>query len=112
MNAISMLLKSTVFMVIIAGFLVFDLPANLFQTSNLVRAQDSLGPSSPANSTAMSPSTPGSSVRPPSSQKWGVNATVPSNIIPQDSSTTVWGKIRLGAKGSVSIPNKDAGLLF
>ncbi|MBL6864362.1 MAG: formate dehydrogenase subunit gamma [Rhodospirillales bacterium] len=111
MNTISMLLKSMLFMGIIAGLLVLDLPTNLFQTSNQVSAQDSLGSSSPANSTAMAPSKPGSSVRPPASQKWGVNATVPSNIIPQDSSTTVWGKIRLGARGSVSIPNKDAGLL-
>ena len=66
---------------------------------------------SPAKSSAIAPKSPGSSVRPPSSQKWGEPATLPTNILPRPSSSTTWGNIRLGAKGNVSIPNKDAGIL-
>jgi formate dehydrogenase subunit gamma len=66
---------------------------------------------SPAKSTAIAPSAPGSSVRPPASQKWGEPAAVPTTILPQASEPTVWGRIRLGTKGIVSIPNKDAGIL-
>jgi formate dehydrogenase subunit gamma len=62
-------------------------------------------------STAIAPTSPGSSVRPPVSQKWGEPAAVPTTILPQESRPTVWGRIRLGTKGNVSIPNKDAGLL-
>jgi formate dehydrogenase subunit gamma len=67
---------------------------------------------SPDTATGIAPRSAGSSVRPPSSQKWGEPASVPTNILPRPSTSTTWGGIRLGAKGSVSIPNKDAGLLI
>lgn len=54
---------------------------------------------------------PGSSVRPPSTQKWGGPAASPATILPQPSDPTVWGRIRLGTKGTVSIPDKRAGVL-
>nr|HIL75531.1 hypothetical protein [Rhodospirillales bacterium] len=66
---------------------------------------------SPAKSTAIAPTSPGSSVRPPSSQKWGEPAGMPTNILPRPSTSTNWGRVRLGTKGNVSIPNKDAGIL-
>jgi formate dehydrogenase subunit gamma len=66
---------------------------------------------SPAKSSAIAPTTPGSNVRPPASQKWGEPAALPTNMLPQPSTSTDWGRIRLGAKGKVSIPNKDAGIL-
>ena len=62
-------------------------------------------------STSIAPKSPGSSVRPPASQKWGEPAAVPTNILPQPSRPTVWGRIRLGTKGSVSTPDPNAGLL-
>lgn len=62
-------------------------------------------PSAPA-------STPlGSSVRPPSNQKWGGPAASPATILPQASDSTVWGQIRLGAKGTVSIPDERSAVL-
>ena len=66
---------------------------------------------SPTKSSAIAPKAPGSNVRPPASQKWGEPAALPTNILPKPSSSTDWGSIRLGAKGTVSIPNKDAGIL-
>ena len=66
---------------------------------------------SPATSTAIAPGSPGSNVRPPASQKWGEPAVLPTNILPRPSASTDWGRIRLGTKGGVSIPNKDAGIL-
>ena len=66
---------------------------------------------SPAKSSAIAPTSPGSSVRPPSSQKWGEPAGMPTNILPRPSTSTNWGRVRLGTKGNVSIPNKDAGIL-
>ena len=66
---------------------------------------------SPAKSSAIAPTSPGSSVRPPSSQKWGEPAGMPTNILPRPSTSTNWGRVRLGSKGNVSIPNKDAGIL-
>ena len=66
---------------------------------------------SPATSSAIAPTSPGSSVRPPSSQKWGEPAGMPTNILPRPSTSTNWGRVRLGTKGNVSIPDKDAGIL-
>ena len=54
---------------------------------------------------------PGSSVRRPSTQKWGEPAASPVTILPQSSDSTVWGEIRHGAKGTVSIPDKRSGVL-
>ncbi len=76
-----------------------------------VHAQNTYGAKPPSTSTAIAPKSAGSSVRPPASQKWGGPAAVSKNILPQPSLPTTWGRIRLGAKGSVSIPNKDAGIL-
>ncbi|MEE2745635.1 MAG: formate dehydrogenase subunit gamma [Pseudomonadota bacterium] len=65
----------------------------------------------PDTSTNIISSSPGSSVRPPAVQKWGEPATVPTTVLPQASDPTVWGLIRHGEKGSVSIPNQRAALL-
>ena len=64
-----------------------------------------LAPSAPITTS------PGSSVRRPSTQKWGEPAALPSTIQPQPSDSTVWGRIRLGNKGTVSIPDKRSGVL-
>jgi len=74
-------------------------------------AQNTYGAKPPATSTAIAPRSAGSSVRPPASQKWGGPAAVSKNVQPQPSLPTTWGRIRLGSKGNVSIPNKDAGVL-
>ena len=68
----------------------------------------SLPPQTPTNILS---SSPGSSVRPPAVQKWGAPATVPTTVLPQQSDTTVWGMIRHGRKGSVTIPDQNAALL-
>ena len=65
----------------------------------------------PQRSTNVLSSSPGSSVRPPASQKWGAPATLPTTVLPQKSDPTVWGLIRHGSKGTVTIPNSRAGLL-
>ena len=68
----------------------------------------SLPPQTPTNILS---SSPGSSVRPPAVQKWGAPATVPTTVLPQQSDPTVWGMIRHGRKGSVTIPDQNAALL-
>ena len=65
----------------------------------------------PGFATGIAPRAPGSSVRPPASQKWGEPATLPENIAPQLSDPTVWGQIRHGARGQVSIPDKNSAVL-
>ncbi|MBQ73465.1 MAG: formate dehydrogenase subunit gamma [Gammaproteobacteria bacterium] len=86
---------------------LIDLSAIVISDGQVALAQSQ----PPDQSTAIAPSSPGSSVRPPASQKWGEPAAVPTNLLPQESEPTVWGRIRLGTKGNVSIPNKEAGLL-
>ena len=85
-------------------------------SSNLASAQQTSAEEQtisipPQSSTNVLSSSPGSSVRPPASQKWGAPADVPTTVLPQESDPTVWGLIRHGRKGSVSIPNQRAGLL-
>ncbi len=76
-----------------------------------IKAEDQVISLPPQRSTNSMPSSPGSSVRPPQVQKWGEPSVVPTTVLPQPSAPTVWGMIRNGAKGTVSIPNKQAGLL-
>ena len=54
-------------------------------------------------------------VRPPSgpdAQKWGEPARLPATVVPQQSDSKVWRDIRFGVVGTVSIPDKQAGLLI
>jgi formate dehydrogenase subunit gamma len=74
-------------------------------TDNSAGSTIRLAPSVPTGTTL------GSSVRPPSTQKWGEPAASPVTILPQPSDSTVWGRIRLGNKGTVSIPDKRSGVL-
>jgi formate dehydrogenase subunit gamma len=91
---------------ILAGDLTYNI-ASAQQTS----AEEQVITLPPQSSTNILSSSPGSSVRPPASQKWGAPADVPTTVLPQESDPTVWGLIRHGRKGSVSIPNQRAGLL-
>ncbi len=84
-------------------FTVFGTPFEFVGGGQDAFAQDA--------STSIAPKAPGSSVRPPALQKWGGPAAVPTNVVPQPSKPTVWGRIRLGAKGFVSTPDLNAGLL-
>ena len=90
--------------------LASDLKYNFATAQQTPAAEEtiSLPPQTPTNILS---SSPGSSVRPPATQKWGAPASVPTTVLPQQSDPTVWGMIRHGRKGSVTIPNQRAGLL-
>jgi len=90
---------------LVAILALTDMTQSLFDEGKLVFAD------SPAKSTAIAPTSPGSSVRPPSSQKWGEPAILPTNILPRPSTSTNWGSIRSGIKGKVTIPDKGSGIL-
>ena len=90
--------------------LASDLKYN-FATAQQTPAAEEIIPLPPQTPTNILSSSPGSSVRPPATQKWGAPASVPTTVLPQQSDPTVWGMIRHGRKGSVTIPNQRAGLL-
>ena len=63
-------------------------------TNNLASAQQTSAEEQvitlpPQSSTNILSSSPGSSVRPPASQKWGAPADVPTTVLPQESDPTV-----------------------
>ena len=65
-------------------------PASHFIDGNVALAQQvpSANPAisiPPQQSTNVLSSSPGSSVRPPASQKWGAPATLPTTVLPQES---------------------------
>ena len=84
---------------------------NNFATAQQTPGADKIISLPPQTPTNILSSSPGSSVRPPAVQKWGAPATVPTTVLPQQSDTTVWGMIRHGRKGSVTIPDQNAALL-
>ena len=91
-------------------------PTNLFigfkyAAAQQKSAEDQVISIPPQRSTNILSSSPGSSVRPPAVQKWGEPAALPTTVLPQPSDPTVWGLIRHGTKGTVSIPNKRTALL-
>jgi len=87
----------------------------LLTVGNIAYAQSADQPAEislrPDLATGIAPRKPGSSVRPPASQKWGEPATLPGTVVPQPSDATVWGQIRQGERGNVSIPDKNAAVL-
>ena len=97
--------------VILAGDLTGHIVGAKFALAQQVSAEKSGVSIPPQQPTNVLSSSPGSSVRPPASQKWGAPATLPTTVLPQNSDPTVWGLIRHGSKGTVTIPNSRAGLL-
>ena len=67
----------------------------------------------PADAKRWSPSKPGK-IRPQGSdaQKWGKPGALPKTAGPQKSRTNIWGDIRRGIQGKVSIPHQRAGYLI
>ena len=102
-----------ILVVIVLGLLLVlanDL-INNFATAQQTPGADKIISLPPQTPTNILSSSPGSSVRPPAVQKWGAPATVPTTVLPQQSDPTVWGMIRHGRKGSVTIPDQNAALL-
>jgi len=86
--------------------------AGLFTQAGQALAEGASSVRPPSNAVNVAPSRPGTiTPRGQDTQKWGSGGKLPTTASAQPSASRMWGDIRRGQRGTVSIPNKKAGFL-